>query len=180
LKGISPRLQNLVKKMDIEEIRKTIERLNGLMKFVENKPDIRLNIKDFEITAICQVCELREDNLTIDFMPWIEALEKEKAKNPENHEIILKRDRTLTLPRLCTDWNGEFYILPLALKSLNDEEYKNLRGEFINILDIIYHASEHLYHECDRLYDSRQHEYPLPLPYHGDVDDIGSIFGKSF
>jgi hypothetical protein len=188
--------------MDIEEIRKTFDRLNGFKKFVENEHEFGLKAKDFEITAITILCDLREDNLTIDFMPWIEALEMERAKNSGKYEIILKRDRTLTLPKVCKERSDNPSRLPLALKSLNDEDYKNFRGEFINVLDILYHASKSLYHECDRSLDSsmvsnpvysenvyhdrdgsnhsRQYVFPFPLPYHGDVDDIANIFGKSF
>ena len=167
--------------MDIEEIRKTFDRLNGFMKFVENEHDFGLKAKDFELAAIVVVCELREDNLTIDFMPWIEALEVERAKNPKEYEIILKRDRTFTLPKKCEEWSGNPFKLSLALKSLDEEEYKNLRGEFVNILDILYHASESLYHDAENeWYGPKSDKYPFPLPYHGDVDNIGNIFGKSF
>jgi len=167
--------------MDIDEIMQTFDRLHGFKKFVENEHDFGLKAKDFEISAIVVVCELREDNLIIDFAPWIKALEKEKGKNPKEYEIILKRDRTFTLPKPREDLSGNPFKLSLALKSLNDEEYKNLRGEFVNILDIIYHASESLYHDAalNEFYPKSE-KYPYPLPYHGDVDDIANIFGKSF
>jgi hypothetical protein len=168
-------------KMDIDEIMQTFDRLHGFKKFVENEHDFGLKAKDFEIAAICLVCDRSVDNLTIDFMPWIEALEIERGRNPGNFEIILKRDRSLTLPKPCVDLSGNPFKLSLALKSLDDEEYKNFRDEFINVLDILYHASESLYHDAVIAEEyPKSEKYPYPLPYHGDVDDIGNIFGKSF
>jgi len=173
--------KHLGEKMDIDEIRQTFDRINALMKLVENRPEFGLKVKDFEINAVCRLCKLRVDNLTIDFAPWIEALEVEKAKNPKEYEIILKRDRTLTLPKPCEEWSGSPFQLSQALITLDDEEYKNLRGEFILILDIIYHASESLYHDAVIAEEyPKSEKYPYPLPYHGDVDDIANIFGKSF
>jgi hypothetical protein len=167
--------------MDIEEIRKTIDRLNGFMNFVEKEHDFGLKAKDFELAAFVVVCDLREDNLTIDFAPWIEALEVEWAKNPKEYEVIIKRDRTFTLPKPREDLSGNPFKLLLALKSLDDEEYKNLRGEFVNILDILYHVSEDMHHDSDNVWDdSKSDKYPFPLPYHGEVEDIANIFGKSF
>jgi len=167
--------------MDIDVIRQTIDALNGVEPPLNNSVEIYKKNKELEIETISLLCELREDYLTIDFAPWIEALEKEKAKNPKEYEIILKRDRTFTLPKPREDLSGNPFKLSLALKSLNDEEYKNLRGEFILILDIIYHASESLYHDAVIAEEyPKSEKYPYPLPYHGDVDDIANIFGKSF
>lgn len=124
--------------------------------------------KECEIYLLSHLCTVAEDRKSLVYDRWLSCLNNFNKEHDNKYKIILPSDEKIELPKPATTMR-----VGTTLRSLNDEEYKNVKGEFYLLLGRLF-----LQGENDDLEHREDNQYPPTQPYHWDVYEMGHLLDK--
>ena len=124
--------------------------------------------KECEIYLLSHLCTVAEDRKSLVYDRWHSCLNNFNKEHDNKYKIILPSDEKIELPKPATTMS-----VGTTLRSLNDEEYINVKGQFYLLLSRLFSKGEN-----DALEHDMDNQYQPPLPNHWDVYMMGHVFDK--